>query len=469
MPYGLREECGVFGVFGCEDAAVVTKHALLALQHRGQESAGIASSDGHRLRAHKGMGLVSEVFGGGKELQLPGTSAIGHVRYSTTGASSISNAQPLLVRYCGGELAVAHNGNLVNAAAIRRELEAQGSIFQTTMDTEVIAHLVAREGNVDFLEALGVCLRKLRGAYALVFLQPSRMFAVRDPTGIRPLSVGRLGAGWVVASESCAFDAIGAEFVRDVAPGEALVFEEGHMRAVQLLPGSPGRLCSFEYIYFARPDSDLEGINVHSARKRMGRALARNCPVEADLVVGVPDSSISAASGFAEEAGIPYEMGLVKNRYIGRTFIQPDQRLREASVRLKLNPLRRVIEGKRVVLVDDSIVRGTTMKRIVGLLREAGAREVHVRVSSPPYRFPCFYGIDTSAEGELVAARMCVEEIRRLVDADSLYYLSEEALASAIGRPAERLCTACFNGSYPVPIEGAEGKFALEGHEDRRW
>lgn len=460
MPHELREECGVFGVFGCEEAAVITKHGLLALQHRGQESAGIASSDGQRLYAHKGMGLVSEVFSGGRELQLPGRSAIGHVRYSTTGASNISNAQPLVVRYCGGELAIAHNGNLVNAAAIRRQLEAQGSIFQTTMDTEVIAHLIAREGSVEFMDALRVCLSRVKGAYALVFLQPSRIVAVRDPHGIRPLSVGRLGEGWVVASESCAFDAVGAEFLRDVSPGEAVILDNHGMRSVQLLPGNQARLCSFEYIYFARPDSDLEGINVHSARKRMGRALARDYPVEADLVVGVPDSSISAASGYAEEARIPYEMGLVKNRYIGRTFIQPDQRLREASVRLKLNPLRRVIEGKRVVLVDDSIVRGTTMKRIVALLREAGAREVHVRVGSPPYRFPCYYGIDTSAEGELVASRMSVEEIRRAVNADSLYYLSEEALASAIGR--QHLCTACFNGVYPVPIEGAGGKFALE-------
>ncbi|HHV79450.1 MAG TPA: amidophosphoribosyltransferase [Firmicutes bacterium] len=462
MPAEVREMCGVFGIFGHDKAAMLTKLGLFALQHRGQESAGITSSDGTRLYTHKGMGLVSEVFDGSTEATLIGESAIGHVRYSTTGSSNITNAQPLVVRYARGELAIAHNGNLVNAPTLRRSLEADGSIFQTTMDTEVVAHLIAKEGKLDFVSALQASLQRVRGAYALLFLSLRCLVAVRDPFGIRPLSLGKLGEAWVVASETCAFDAVGAEFVRDVLPGEAIVFGPTGMSAIQLLPRNPARLCSFEYIYFARPDSDLDGINVHSARKRMGRALARDYPVDADLVVGVPDSSISAASGFAEEAGIPYEMGLVKNKYVGRTFIQPEQRLRDASVRLKLNPLRRVVDGKRVVLVDDSIVRGTTMKRIVCLLREAGAREVHVRVSSPPYKYSCYYGIDTSSQSELVAALMSVEDIRRAVNADSLCYLSESALASSIGREPGQLCTACFSGGYPVPVADGEGKYALE-------
>ena len=471
LPWRPAEECGVFGIFDHPEAARLTYYGLYALQHRGQESAGIAVSDGRCLAIHKGMGLVSEVFGDETINGLGGTSAIGHVRYSTTGSSLLANAQPLVVRHRRGELALAHNGNLVNAAAIRQELEEEGSIFQTTVDTEVVAHLVARAGRNGIESAVEESLRTVQGGFAFVFLTPDRLLAARDPNGFRPLSLGRLGDAWVVASESCAFDTVGAEFVRDVAPGE-LVIVDGHgLRSVQVRPAVRPSLCVFEYIYFARPDSNLNGLNVHAARKNLGRQLAREHPADADLVTGVPDSSISAATGYAEEAGIPYEVGLVKNRYVGRTFIQPAEVSRVTGVRLKLNALRKVVEGRRVVLVDDSIVRGTTSRHIVGLLRSAGAREVHLRISSPPYLHPCHYGIDTSAAADLVATGKAVEEIRRLVDADSLGYLSATGMQSAINGGAVdadregggRHCLACFNGDYPVNVAGAAGKFALEG------
>jgi len=465
----LRDECGVFGIFGHPDAATLTYYGLYALQHRGQESAGVVAGDGCRLKIHKGMGLVSEVFNEGVLAGLPGDRAIGHVRYSTTGSTSPVNAQPILLRCRGSSVALCHNGNLVNAPAIRESLEQSGSIFQTTLDTEVIAHLIARSGETVFEDAVIETFGRVEGGYALLFLTRDKLIGVRDPNGIRPLSIGRIdgtrGACYVLASETCAFDAVGAEPLRDVEPGEMVVVDAGGLRSVQAMPCREAALCIFEYIYFARPDSDLAGLNVHSVRKTMGRLLARDFPVEADLITGVPDSSISAATGYAEEAGIPYEIGLVKNRYVGRTFIQPAQRIRDQGVKLKLNPLRKVVSGKRVVLVDDSIVRGTTSGYIVGLLREAGAREVHLRISSPPYRYPCYYGIDTSSRSELVAASRSIEEVQRMVGADSLRYLSLDSLLTAVGSEASKRrshCTACFTGRYPVDVDGAGGKSALE-------
>ncbi|MDI6894419.1 MAG: amidophosphoribosyltransferase [Bacillota bacterium] len=448
----MREECGVFGIWGHPQAVELTHVALFALQHRGQESAGIASVRDRHLRLHKGMGLVSEVFGEAVLRDMAGEAAVGHVRYSTFGSSDPVNAQPLVIRYHRGMLGLAHNGNLVNAPQLRDELEAQGSIFQTTLDTEVIAHLIARRPSRELAEAVAGSLAEVKGGYALLFLSPGALIGVRDSNGIRPLCLGKLDGAWCLASETCAFDAVGAEFVREVEPGEMVAVTPGGMVSRHVTPAGRPALCVFEYIYFARPDSDLDGLNVHSVRKQLGRVLARVRPVPADLVTGVPDSSVSAATGYAEEAGIAYEVGLVKNRYIGRTFIEPRQEGRARAVRLKLNPLRRVVEGKRVILVDDSIVRGTTSRYIVGLLREAGAREVHLRISSPPYRFPCYYGIDTSAHGELVAVNRGVEEIRSLVEADSLAYLPVEGLAEALGRPLDRYCLACFTGDYVVPV-----------------
>ncbi|MGE5561241.1 MAG: amidophosphoribosyltransferase [Chloroflexota bacterium] len=458
----IHEECGVFGVYGQPGAAMLTYYGLFALQHRGQESAGIVASDGKEIVAHKGLGLLTEVFADPKQLAAwTGHLAIGHVRYSTTGSTSLANAQPLLVRYHGGSLALAHNGNLVNASELRAQLEAQGSIFQTTADSEVIAHLIARQGDVPLETAVIRALAQVRGAYAFIFLTEDKLIAARDPNGIRPLSLGRLGDAYVVASETCAFDIIGAETLSDIAPGEMIVIDKDGLHSQQALPQGRPALCVFEYIYFSRPDSVLHGVNVHSARKALGRELAREFPAAGDLVTGVPDSSLSAASGYAEASGIPYEMGLVKNRYVGRTFIQPSQAERSFNVKVKLNALRKVVEGKRVVLVDDSIVRGTTTQHIIRSLREAGAREVHVRISSPPYRHSCYFGVDTSAGTDLIAARLTVEEIRQQVGADSLAYLSVEGLARACGLPG-RLCLACFDGDYPVDVSAANGKHDLE-------
>lgn len=458
----IHEECGVFGVYGQPGAAMLTYYGLFALQHRGQESAGIVVSDGHDVKAHKGLGLLTEVFADPQQLaKWTGNLAIGHVRYSTTGSTSLANAQPLLVRYHGGRLALAHNGNLVNAGELRTRLETEGSIFQTTIDSEVVAHLIARQGDVPIETAIARSLEQVRGAYAFIFLTEDKLIAVRDPNGIRPLSLGRLGEAYVIASETCAFDIIGAESLSDVAPGEMIIIDKDGLRSQQVIaPGRPA-LCVFEYIYFSRPDSVLHSVNVHSARKALGRALASEHPADGDLVTGVPDSSLSAASGYAEASGIPLEMGLVKNRYVGRTFIQPSQAERSFNVKVKLNALRKVVEGKRVVLVDDSIVRGTTTKHIIRSLREAGAREVHVRISSPPYMHSCYFGVDTSAGTDLIASRLSVEEIRQEVGADSLEYLSVAGLARACGLTGQ-LCLACFNGDYPVDVSAANGKHDLE-------
>ncbi|MEW8979107.1 MAG: amidophosphoribosyltransferase [Symbiobacterium sp.] len=470
---GPVDECGVFGIYGCAGAARVVYHALIALQHRGQESAGIVAARGRSLTAHRGMGLVSEVFEKPETLdRLAGDVAIGHVRYSTAGASRLSNAQPIVVNTRRGGLALAHNGNLVNAFLLRRQMEEEGAIFATGVDTEVLAHLIVRSRAATLEEAVVDAIGQVRGGYALLILAEDRLIGLRDPHGIRPLQLGRLDGRWVLASESCAFDTIGAEFVREVAPGEMITISEGgKLRSQPAIRGAtPPRPCIFEFIYFARPDSQLEGANVHSVRKAMGRELAREAPAEADIVIGVPDSSISAATGYAEESGIPYELGLVKNRYIARTFILPSQAGRESALKLKLNPLRKVIEGKRVVLVDDSIVRGTTSRHLVSLLREAGAREVHMRIASPPYRHACHYGIDTSRSSDLIARGREVEEIRDAIGADSLAFLSVEGMVRATGRPADGrhgFCLACFTGDYPVPVpEGIEAYELEEGCGD---
>lgn len=455
MFHELNEECGVFAVWGHPNAAQVTYYGLHSLQHRGQEGAGIVTSDGKHLKHHKGLGLVHEVFGKNELITLEGDRAIGHVRYSTQGENDYANVQPLVFRSQTGGLSLAHNGNLVNANAVKFQLEAQGSIFQTTSDTEVIAHLVKRGGFLRLEDRVRHALSMIKGAYALVIMTEDKLIAAQDPNGLRPLSLGRLGEGWVVASETCAFDVVGAEYVREVKPGEIIVIDENGLHS-EMVSSSNQAICSMEYIYFSRPDSNLDGVNVHTARKNLGKRLAQEAPVEADVVTGVPDSSISAAIGYAEEAGLPYELGLIKNRYVARTFIQPSQELREQGVKMKLSPVRGVVEGKRVVMVDDSIVRGTTSRRIVRMLLEAGAKEVHVRISSPPIAHPCFYGVDISSHSELIAATHSVEEIREQIGADSLSYLSVEGTLAAIGRKGLGStcgqCLACFTGSYPTEI-----------------
>lgn len=453
----LNEECGVFGVYRHHNAAQLTYYGLHALQHRGQESAGIVSTNGDYFRIHRGTGLVTEVFDQARLEQLTGEIAIGHVRYSTTGETGLTNAQPLVFNYAGGEIAIATNGNLVNAASIRKKLEAKGSIFQTTTDTEVIAHLIARSNCDRFEEAVKEALNQLVGAYALLILTNQQLIVVQDPHSLRPLSLAKLGDAYLFSSETCAFDVVGAEFVREVEPGEMLILDQNGFRVTRFAPAAKKTVCSFEYIYFARPDSDIGGVNVHMARKRMGRKLAEEAPVEADVVTGVPDSSTSAAIGFAEATGIPYELGLIKNRYVGRTFIQPSQALREQGVKMKLSAVRKVVQGKRVVMVDDSIVRGTTSRRIVQLLRDAGATEVHVRISSPPVKYSCYYGIDTANREQLIAAQHTVEEIRQEIGADSLAFISQEGLIEAIGQLGEGShkghCLACFTGKYPTEVE----------------
>ncbi|TKI57532.1 amidophosphoribosyltransferase [Brevibacillus antibioticus] len=462
----LNEECGVFGIYNHKEASQLTYLGLHALQHRGQESAGICASDGEKWYKHRGMGLVSEAFGKGDLEKFSGHIAIGHTRYTTAGSSKIENAQPLFFRYAQGSMAVAHNGNLVNAAVLRKELEAKGSIFQTTSDTEVIAHLIARSECKDLPGAVKDALQYIKGAYALLVMNENQLVIALDPNGLRPLSLGRLGDAITVASETCAFDIIGAQYWRDVQPGELIVIDKDGITESKYTETTQRSICTFEYIYFARPDSDIDGINVHMARKRLGKQLALESAIDADVVTGVPDSSISAAIGFAEATGIPYEIGLIKNRYVGRTFIQPSQELRERAVYLKLSAVRKVVEGKRVVMIDDSIVRGTTSNRIVRMLREAGAKEVHVRISSPPVMNSCFYGIDTSAREELIASTKSVEEIRQIIEADSLSFLSIEGMIDAIGRtdsaPNRGHCLACFNGEYPTEIEFEEALPALK-------
>lgn len=453
----LKEECGVFGVFGHAEASQLSYYGLHALQHRGQESAGICTSNGEQFAYHRGLGLVKEVFDNEKLTSLKGRSGIAHVNYSSEGGK-LTNAQPLVFKYREGDLAICTNGNLTNAQEIRDDLERQGSIFQSSSDVEVIAHLIARSQHDDVIDAVKEALQRVEGAYALLLLTQDKLIAASDPHGLRPFSIGKMGSAFLFASETCAFDVVGADYLRDVAPGELLIVDKDGMTEDYSAPPKRRAICAMEYIYFARPDSDIDEVNIHLARKRMGRRLAQESFVDADLVTGVPDSSISAAIGFAEQTGIPYELGLIKNRYIGRTFIEPSQELREQGVKMKLSAVRNVVKGKRVIMIDDSIVRGTTSLRIVNLLKEAGATEVHVRISSPPFQNPCFYGIDTPDRDDLIAAKYTVEEIRQQINADSLRFLSKEGVVDAINRGTDEvnqgMCLACFDRDYPTGIEG---------------
>lgn len=451
----FREECGVVGIYGHSEAANLAYLALYALQHRGQESAGIVTSDGTSLHLEKAMGLVADVFSETRLRRLKGALAIGHVRYSTAGSSQLKNAQPLLAGYLRGQIALAHNGNLTNAEKIRHDLEARGSIFGSTTDSEVIVHLIARSREPNLLEASIDALGQIRGAYSLVIMNETELLGVRDPYGFRPLSLGKLGDAWILASESCAFDLIEAQFVRDIEPGEFIRINENGVQSFYPFPPAPKSQCIFEYVYFARPDSFLFGRSVARIRKDLGRYLAREHPVEADVVIPVPDSGVPAALGFAEEARLPFEHGLIRNHYVGRTFIEPKQAIRHFGVKIKLNAIQELLEGKRVVVIDDSIVRGTTSRKIVSMIRAAGASEVHVRISSPPTIAPCYYGIDTPTRKELIASTHDVEEIRRYLRADSVGYLSLKGLLQATGKEnqgAASFCDACFSGFYPVPF-----------------
>ncbi|MFZ5632597.1 MAG: amidophosphoribosyltransferase [Bacillota bacterium] len=460
-----REECGIFGVYGKNlDVARITYYGLYALQHRGQESAGIATSDGKMILLYKDMGLVPEVFGPEKLNQLTGHIAIGHVRYSTTGSSQTINAQPLVFRYARGSIGLAHNGNITNIYELRAQLTSTGSVFQSTTDSEVIVNLIARYSQSTLEEALAKCMIDVKGAYSLLIMTENSLIAVRDPYGFRPLSLGSLGDGYVVASESCALDTVGAKKLRDVEPGETVIIDDEGVRSMRALSRRRKAHCIFEYIYFARPDSEMDGFHVSKVRREMGRQLAREFPVDVDLVIPVPDSGTTAARGYSEQSGIPFEEGLMKNRYIGRTFIQPSQDIRDMGVRLKLNPMRHILEGKRVLMVDDSLVRGTTSKKIVRMLRDAGAKEVYLCLSSPPVIKSCYYGIDTSNEDELVASYMPVSQIQSMIGVDGLYYLSIDGLLNIFGKYRDNFCTACFDGNYPVKISKPKesGKFVLE-------
>jgi len=449
----FHDQCGLFGVFGHPEAAHLAYMGLYALQHRGQESAGIAAGDGETLRLEKGMGLVNDVFTEGRLQLLPGDRAIGHVRYSTSGETVASNAQPYLIDCHRGPIAVGHNGNLVNAAILRQELEAAGSIFQSTSDTEVILHLYARNHRERLEDAIAASLYKVMGAFSLVFLTREALVAARDPWGFRPLVLGRLEGATIVASETCALDLIGAEHLRDIEPGELVVADADGVRSFRPFPPEPAAHCVFEHVYFARPDSLVFGRNVLESRLALGRQLAVESPAAADVVVPIPDSGMGAALGFSRQSGLPFEWGLIRNHYVGRTFIQPRQGERSLGVKIKLNPVRQVIQGRRVVLIDDSIVRGTTSRKIVRMVREAGAREVHMRISSPPTISPCYYGIDTPLRSELIASSHSVEEIRTFIEADTLAYLSHEGLLKAVADDAgRRHCTACFSGRYPVAV-----------------
>ncbi len=442
--------CGIFGVFGHKDAARLTYLGLYALQHRGEESAGIFVYNGKRVAYHKGAGLVSDVFDERSIRTLRGDLAVGHVRYSTTGSSHASNVQPFLATHKRGHIAIAHNGNLTNALQLRLELEDKGSIFQSTMDSEVIAHLLARSESKDYQENVVQALSQLEGSYSFIFMMDDKLIGACDPHGWRPLCIGRLDGAYILASETCALDLIDARYLRDVLPGEVVFIDKSGLKSVRPFPASRRTHCIFEYIYFARPDSNIFGKNVYLTRKRLGRQLARECPCDCDLVMPVPDSGNYAALGFAEESGIPLEVGIIRNHYVGRTFIQPSQHMRDFRVKVKLNPIRDVLKDKRIVIIEDSIVRGTTSKGRVKTLREAGAREVHMRITCPPIKFPCFYGIDFPSKRELIASNKTVDEIRDFIGLDSLKYLSLEGMLKAMLLPEDEFCTACFNGDYPV-------------------
>jgi amidophosphoribosyltransferase len=454
----FKDECGVFGIFGHPEAANMTYLGLYALQHRGQESAGIAASDGEQVRIAREMGYVADVFDGSTLAQLRGQRAVGHVRYSTTGESKLANAQPILIDCAHGQIAIGHNGNLVNARELREELVQQGSIFQSSSDTEVIAHLYARSKAGSVEDAIVESVSQVQGAFSLVILTRDHLIAVRDPHGFRPLALGRLDDAYVIASETCAMDLIGATYVRDVEPGEVLVISADGPRSLKPFPPAPLAHCIFEHVYFARPDSYVFGRSVNEVRTELGRVLAREQPIAADVVVPVPDSGVCAAMGYAEASGVPLRMGLIRNHYVGRTFIQPQQSIRHFGVKVKLNPVRSILEGKRVVLVDDSIVRGTTSRKIVRMVRAAGAREVHVRISCPPTISPCFYGIDTPRRSELIAATHTLDEIRDFIEADSVQYLSLAGLLSTVDGARASYCTSCYTGNYPVPFPRDEAR-----------
>lgn len=461
----LHEECGVFGIFGHPEASKMAYLGLYALQHRGQESAGIAASDGERLIVYRAMGHVADAFTEAELARLPGTIAVGHVRYSTAGASKLANAQPILIDCQHGQISLCHNGNLVNAAELREELSRAGAIFQSSSDSEVILHLYAHSRAAHVEDALVESLAQISGAFSLVLATKDRLIAVRDPHGFRPLAMGRLGDATVFASETCAMDLIGASWVRDVEPGEIVVVDSAGVRSLR--PFAPAALCQcvFEHVYFSRPDSYVFGESVNAVRTTFGRLLAKESPVEADVVVPVPDSGVCAAIGYAEAADIPVRMGLIRNHYVGRTFIEPQQSIRHFGVKVKLNPVRSILDGQRIVLVDDSIVRGTTSRKIVRMIKAAGAREVHVRISCPPTISPCFYGVDTPRRSELIAATHTLEEITKYLEADSLHYLSLEGLLVGVNSHRSEYCTSCYTGHYPVPFpkeQAAERQLPLK-------
>jgi amidophosphoribosyltransferase len=460
-----REACGLVGAFNHPEAARLCYFGLYALQHRGQESAGISVAINGAIDEHKQMGLVSDVFGKSQLDYLKGTSAIGHVRYSTTGSSVLANAQPLVIRHRQRAYAVAHNGNLVNAHLLKEELEESGSIFQSTMDSEVFLHLFVRNLNLGFEQALLATVARLKGAFSMVFLTSrGEIVGIKDPNGFRPLCLGKLNGTYILASETCALDLIQAEFIRELLPGEIVIIDNNGVRSLNANPSSKRTFCIFEFIYFARPDSTIFGQNVYLTRKAHGRRLAQEAPADADLVMPFPDSGTYAALGYSEVSGIPFEMGMIRNHYVGRTFIQPTQSMRDFGVRVKLNPVKELLKGKDIIIIEDSIIRGTTVKTRVRALRELGVKHVHLRVSGPPHRFPCHYGIDFSTKGELIAARMSVAELRDFLGLDSLHYLSLDGLLAATGvaNPADNFCKACFDGCYPVAFDDAVSKDCLE-------
>jgi len=458
----LKEECGIFGIFGHPEAAKLTYFGLYALQHRGEESSGIVISDGSQVREQKGMGLVADVFNEQSLSALQGNLAIGHVRYSTTGSSMLKNAQPFLVSHGGMALAIAHNGNLTNAHELRLGLEKKGAIFQSTMDSEIFIHLIAHGLERGFEPALSEALSQVQGAYSMLLLTQDQLIGARDPHGFRPLCLGRLNGAYVLASETCALDLVEAQYIRDIEPGEIVFINKNGLRSVKPSSKTQSAFCIFEFIYFARPDSYIFGQNVYQVRKRLGQMLAKEYPIQGDLAMPFPDSGNYAGLGFAEASKIPFEMGVIRNHYVGRTFIQPSQSMRDFGVRVKLNPVRSVLKGKRVIIIEDSIIRGTTSRNRVQAVRSAGAREVHMLVSCPPHQHPCFYGIDFSTRGELIACHHSVEEIKKFLGLDGLGYLSIEGLVSATGLPESNFCLACFNGRYPVRPDSAFDKLCLE-------
>jgi amidophosphoribosyltransferase len=460
--HGPREACGVFGVFGHDDAAKLTYFGLYALQHRGQESAGIVTSTGKSIHEHKGMGLVPEIFNESILNGLPGHIAIGHVRYSTTGSSTRKNAQPFVASYAHKILAIGHNGNLTNARQLRNELEQKGSIFQTTMDSEVIVHLLARHLKNGMEEALVQAMSQIEGAYSCVLMTEDQLVAFRDPNGFRPLCLGKLNGGYIVASETCALDLIDAQYIRDIDPGEILIISEEGLKSLKPFAERRKSFCIFEFIYFARPDSNIFGQNVYAVRKRLGEKLAQEYPIEADFAMPFPDSGNYASIGFCHGSGIPLEMGVIRNHYVGRTFIEPTQSMRDFGVKVKLNPVREILYQKRVVIIEDSIIRGTTSKMRIKTLREAGAKEIHMMVSCPPHRHPCYYGIDFSTRGELIASQHTVEEVKNFIGLDSLCYLSLPGMLEAIRLEENGFCLACFDGKYPVQPDTDFSKLCLE-------